>query len=313
MSVYSPVTRARLEQFFSHYALGEVLSFEGIHDGIDNTNYFVTTSEGEFVLTLFESLSTDDLPHFVNLLRYLGKTNLPCPSPRLDKQARPLRTLNNKQAAVFNRFPGRAALTPSIAHCHEIGLHLGKLHRHTQHYDFPINSNHDLRWCNTVFNKIERQIAATDRALINDELRFQAGNRAVDLPRGVIHGDLFRDNVLFVGDKLSGLLDFYSAGTGILLLDIAITANDWCHANGACNPEKLAALLSAYEMARPLEQPEKQNWPVQLRAAALRFWLSRLEHKLYPRVGALTQQKDPLIFRQLLSQYREQYRFELGG
>ncbi len=313
MSVYSVVTHTQLNQFFSHYPLGEVLDFEGIHDGIDNTNYFVTTTEGAFVLTIFESLSSDDLPYFVNLLLYLGKKNLPCPGPELDKQSSPLRSLNNKQAAVFNRFPGCAVLMPSIGHCHEIGLHLGRLHRYTHNYVFPINSNHDLRWCKTVFNKIEGHLTATDCALITDELRFQASNDGADLPKGVIHGDLFRDNALFVDGQLSGLLDFYSAGTGILLLDVAITANDWCHDNGVCNLEKLTALLSAYEMMRPLEQLEKQNWPVQLRAAALRFWLSRLEHQLYPRIGAITQQKDPLIFRQLLSQYRQQNKFQLNG
>lgn len=305
MSVYSDVSHIQLNQFFSHYPLGEVLDFEGIQDGIDNTNYFVRTSKGEFVLTLFESLSADDLPHFVNLLLYLGKNNLPCPSPQLDKQSRPLRSLNNRQAAVFNRFPGSAALTPSIAHCHEIGLNLGRLHRHTQSYIFPINSNHDLRWCKTVLNKIDDHLSATDRALINDELLFQANNYPTHLPCGVIHGDLFRDNALFVDEQLSGLLDFYSAGTGALLLDIAITANDWCHDNGEINPEKLTALLSAYEIVRPLQQSEKQSWPNQLRFAALRFWLSRLEHQLYPRTGAITQQKDPLIFRQLLWQYRQ--------
>jgi homoserine kinase type II len=305
MSVYTAVTHTQLDQFFSHYLLGEVLSYEGIQDGIDNTNYFVTTTEGEFVLTLFESLSADKLPHFVNLLLYLGKNNLPCPSPKLDKQSRPLGLLNNKQAAIFNRFPGRAVLAPSIKHCHEIGLHLGRLHRYTQNYAFPINSNHDLRWCKSVFNKIERHLTIVDRALITDELRFQASNQAVDLPKGVIHGDLFKDNVLFIDDKLSGLLDFYSAGTGILLLDLAITANDWCLDDGVCNPEKLVALLSTYERVRPLESSEKQNWPIQLRAAALRFWLSRLEHQCYPRAGAITQQKDPLIFRQLLLQYQQ--------
>lgn len=306
MSVYSAVTHAQLDQFFSHYNLGEVRDFEGIEDGIDNTNYFVTTSQGEFVLTLFESVSADDLPYFINLLTYLGNNNLPCPSPRLDKQARPLRLLNNKLAAVFNRVPGSSALTPSIAHCHEIGLHLGRLHRLTQGCVFPIKSNHDLCWCKAVFNKIGGHLSNTDRELINDELNFQTMHGAVNMPWGVIHGDLFRDNALFVDEQLSGLLDFYSAGTGSLLLDIAITANDWCHENGAVNPEKLAALLCAYEIARPLEPSEKQHWPVQIRAAALRFWLSRLEHQLYPRPGAITQQKDPLIFRQLLRQYRQQ-------
>lgn len=306
MSVYSAVTPSQLNQFFSHYPLGEVRDFEGIQDGIDNTNYFVSTSNGEFVLTLFESLGADDLPHFVDLLLYLRTHNLPCPLPQLDKQSMPLSSLNNKQAAVFNRLPGSAALTPSIAHCREIGLYLGRLHQLTQDYVFPIKSNHDLGWCKAVLNKIDLHLSVADRTLINDELQFQAKHNSVNLPQGVIHGDLFRDNALFVDDQLSGLLDFYSAGTGSLLLDIAITANDWCHDDGAVNSEKLTALLHAYAIARPLEPSEKQNWPAQLRAAALRFWLSRLEHQLYPRSGTITQQKDPLVFRQLLQQYRQQ-------
>ena len=306
MSVYSVVTYAQLDQFFSHYPLGEVRDFEGIEDGIDNTNYFVTTSKGEFVLTLFESICANDLPHFINLLTYIGKNNLPCPSPQLDTLSRPLRLLNGKQAAVFNRVPGSAALTPSLAHCHEIGLHLGRLHQLTQGYDFPIKANHDLSWCKAVFNKFDGHLSNTDRTLIDDELFFQVKHEAVNLPGGVIHGDLFRDNALFVGERLSGLLDFYSAGTGSFLLDIAITANDWCHDKGRINSGKLTALLRAYETVRPLEPSEKQNWPVQLRAAALRFWLSRLEHQVYPRPGTITQQKDPLIFRQLLRQYRQQ-------
>ncbi len=305
MSVYSVVTHAQLDQFFDHYPLGEVIAFDGIEDGIDNTNYFVTTTEGEFVLTIFESLSADDLPHIVNLLSYLGKNNLPCPSPLLDKQSRSLLTLNNKQAAVFNRFPGQAALTPSIAHCHEIGLHLGRLHRLTENYNFPINSNHDFRWCKTVLNKIDSHLTASDQSLINDELSFQSAIYTANLPKGLIHGDLFRDNALFVDGQLSGLLDFYSASTGILILDVAITANDWCHDNGKIDLNKLTALMSAYESVRPLELSEKQNWPALLRAAALRFWLSRLEHQLCPRTSTLTQHKDPLIFRQLLWQYRQ--------
>lgn len=304
MSVYSAVTPAQLDQFFSHYPLGEVLGFEGIADGVDNTNYFVTTTAGEFVLTLFESLCANDLPHFIELLRYLDARQLPCPKPRLDKQARPLRWLNNKQAAVFERFPGRAALTPSVAQCREIGRQLGRLHCHTRHYRFPIASNHGLAWCKAMFNKIAGVLSAADRALIDDELRFQAESGEAALPSGVIHGDLFRDNALFVGERLSGLLDFYSAGTGVLLLDVAITANDWCHEDGVINFDKLDALLAGYETVRPLEPAEKQSWPVLLRIAALRFWLSRLQHQLYPRPAAITQSKDPLIFRQLLCQYR---------
>lgn len=305
MSVYTPITRSQLDQFFSTCALGEVISFEGIQDGINNTNYFVETTQGRFVLTLFETLTADELPHFMRLLSHLVNHNIPCPGPQPDPQAKVLRELNNKPAAVFKRLPGIATTSPSIEQCQEIGLQLANVHRCTQNYVFPIKNNNDLDWCKTLLNKIGAQLSVTDYALINDELLFQTENSSVSLPQGVIHADLFRDNVLFVDNQLSGILDFYSACNGSLLFDIAITANDWCCENGDINPDKMTALLSGYESLRPLEQLEKQHWQTMLRAAALRFWLSRLEHQLYPRSGDIIQQKDPLIFRQLLQQHRQ--------
>jgi homoserine kinase type II len=213
---------------------------------------------------------------------------------------------NNKPAAVFKRLSGIATTSPSFEQCQEIGVQLANIHRCTQDYVFPIKNNNNPDWRKTVLHKIDAQLSATDRALINDELLFQAASTSVNLPHGFIHADLFRDNVLFVDNQLSGILDFYSACTGALLFDIAITANDWCCENGDINPDKFTALLSAYESLRPLEQLEKQHWQTMLRAAALRFWLSRLEHQLYPRPGDIIQQKDPLIFRQLLKQHRQQ-------
>ena len=312
MSVYTQITRPQLDQFFSAYALGEVINFEGIQDGINNTNYFVETTQGGFVLTLFETLTIDELPHFMRLLSHLAKHKIPSPEPQPDLQANLLRELNKKPAAVFKRLSGIATTSPSIEQCHEIGLQLANVHCCTQNYVFPIKNNHDLDGCKTLLNKIDARLSATDRALINDELLFQAAKSLVNLPQGVIHADLFRDNALFVDNRFSGILDFYSACNGVLLFDIAITANDWCGENGAINPDKITALLSGYESLRPLEQLEKQYWQTMLRAAALRFWLSRLEHQLYPRSGDIIQQKDPLIFRQLLQRHRQQNIANLG-
>ena len=305
MSVYTQIARPQLDQFFSTYALGEVIGFEGIQDGINNTNYFVETTQGSFVLTLFETLTADELPHFIRLLSHLVKHNIPCPEHQPDRQAKVLRELNNKPAAVFKRLPGIATTSPSIEQCQEIGVQLANVHRCTQHYVFPIKNNNGPDWCKKLLNKIDARLSATDRALIKDELLFQTANSSVGLPQGAIHADLFRDNVLFVDNQLSGILDFYSAHKGALLFDIAITSNDWCCENGDINPDKLIALISGYESFRPLEQLEKQHWQTMLRAAALRFWLSRLEHQLYPRSGDIIQQKDPLIFRHLLQQHRQ--------
>ncbi|MEY3807949.1 MAG: hypothetical protein RI893_925 [Pseudomonadota bacterium] len=305
MSVFTCITRLQLDQFFDGYSLGAVLSFEGIKDGIDNTNYFVTTEQGSFVLTLFESLTAQELPHFLNLLSHLGDSSLLCPRPQRDRQEKQLSQLEGKPAAIFKRLPGLAVALPSALHCQEIGLQLASLHRCTQHYVFPMKNSNNLSAYNKVLQKIAAHLSAADSELIIDELAFQAENSLIKLPQGVIHGDLFRDNVLFEGDRLSGLLDFYSACTDTLLLDVAIAANDWCYENGSINKEKLMALLFAYQSLRPLESSEKQQWPVILRAGALRFWLSRLEHQYYPRTGALIQQKDPLIFRRILLQHRQ--------
>jgi homoserine kinase type II len=305
VSVFTRITRPQLDQFFSAYDLGKVISFEGIKDGIDNTNYSVSTEQGSFILTLFESLTACEIPHFLKLLLHLGKNSLPCPSPQSDRQTNLLSLLNGKPAAIFKHLSGRAIDSPSILHCQEIGLQLASLHRCTEGYIFPVKNSNDLSWCKTAQKKIGDHLSPEDRELIADELVFQTGNSSVNLPQGVIHADLFRDNVLFIDGRLSGLLDFYGACTDALLLDIAITANDWCCDNGTVNPEKFTALLAAYQALRPMDTVEKQYWPVMLRAAALRFWLSRLEHQFYPRPGDITQQKDPLIFRRILLQHRQ--------
>lgn len=305
MSVFTCISRPQLDQFFSTYALGAIVSFEGISDGIDNTNYWVVTTQGRFVLTLFESLTADELPDFLGLLSHLHKNNLPCPRPEIDRQGNFLRHLNGKPAVVFKALSGTATLSPTLSQCREIGLQLARLHRCTQGYVFPVKSGNGLAWCQTVRDKIDAHLTAADRRLIDDELAFQAHNSPENLPKGVIHADLFRDNVLFVDDRLSGLLDFYSGCTDVLLFDVAVAVNDWCCDGGTVNTEKVTALLTAYDSLRPLTQQEKLHTPTLLRAAALRFWLSRLEHQCYPRPGELTQQKDPLVFRRILLQHRQ--------
>jgi homoserine kinase type II len=303
VSVYTPVTRSQLEFFFDRYALGTVVSFESIFNGIDNTNYFVDTTQGRFVLTLFETLIVEQLPHILKLLTTLNNYHIPCPSPQFDMQLQSLRQLNGKPAAVFKRLAGVTIEYPALTHCQKVGLQLAELHDCAQNNDFPIYCD-VLNECWTLFDKINEHLTAADRSLIRNELNFQTLNYPEDLPIGIIHADLFRDNVLFDDDRLSGILDFFSAGKGVLLLEIAITVNDWFCDNGVLKTEKVTALLTAYESLRPLQSEEKQHWQTLLRIAALRFWLSRLEHQLYPRAGELIKQKDPLYFRQLLEQHR---------
>ena len=315
MSVYSVITLTQLEQFLKHYSLGEVIHFEGIQEGVENTNYRVTTTTGTVILTIFESLNKADLSHILQLLQYLKEHSLCCPSPFLDKSANTLLALNTKQAAIFNWIPGEIVVNPSVKHCYEVGLQLGKLHQLTQDYHFPVDSHYDWVDWTLRFNLVKDQLSLIDQKLIHDELVFQKNNAVVGLPVGVIHGDLFKDNVLFLDDKVSGLLDFYSAGTGVLLMDIAIAVNDWClnESSEGLDDTKLRALLSAYETLRPLSLIELNYLPIALRAAALRFWLSRLELKYFPRDGVMIQKKDPLLFRQLLDKHRSIQAVELGS
>jgi homoserine kinase type II len=303
VSVYTFVTRSDLEFFFDRYALGTVKRFEGINNGIDNSNYFVDTTQGQFVLTLFERLTLAELPHLIKLMTTLHHYHIPCPIPQLDKQGNALRLLSNKPAAIFKRLAGSTVEHIDIQHCTQLGLQLAELHDCTQHYSFPYTIN-VLNDCQKLFHQLGAHLNSADSYLIMDELYFQTQNYPKHLPTGVIHADLFRDNVLFDGDKLSGILDFYSAGIGDLLLDLAIAANDWCCDKGIINPDKVSALVSAYETLRPLHSNEKRHWQTLLRAAALRFWLSRLVHQYYPRLGNIVQEKDPLFFRQLLEQHR---------
>jgi homoserine kinase type II len=306
VSVYTPITRVQLEDFFDDYSLGNIVSFEGIKDGIENTNYRVTSCHGDFVLTLFELLTAKELSHILGLLEHLGNCHLPCPMPQPDRHHRLLRQLNNKPAALFKCLSGAAVSAPSIAQCRAVGEHLARLHLCTHDIDLPLKNSNDLSACKAVFNKISAHLSIADINLIDDEINYQARYSEYDLPGGVIHGDLFKDNVLFTGDQLSGMLDFYSACAGPWLLDLAITVNDWCSDNGMVNRETMAALLTAYQTIRPLQIMEQQRWSTVLRLAALRFWLSRLQHQIYPRPGALTQQKDPQVFQRLLQQYRQQ-------
>ena len=305
MSVYTSVTFQQLQDFISDYALGHLLAFEGIQDGIANSNYAVTTSQGEFILTLFESLTVQNLAPYIQLLVYLSANYPLYPKPHADKSHQYLKSLQHKPAVICARLAGQAITTASPDQCAQTGTQLAQLHQATQRYEFKQSGRYTLTSLNASFAKVDTFLAEDDKQLIKEELAFQSRLAHSQLPEGFIHGDLFKDNVLFVDGRISGIIDFYSACYDNLLLDIAITANDWCRDNGFLNQEKLTALLTAYEQVRPLTNAEKHSLPVLLRCAALRFWLSRLIHQHRNPVGELTQIKDPAVFRQLLLQHRE--------
>lgn len=301
MSVYTRIERNELEDFLQSYPLGKLIDYQGISDGIENTNYFVTTSDGEYVLTLFEGLGADDLPYFLNLVAFLSEHDVPCAHPLANSQQYYLATLKQKPAALVQRLPGKAVTEPTPIQCTALGDALGRLHTAGQSFEEHRVNERGPHWWKQTVNRLASRLNDDDIQLLDEELHYQASFRLHDLPRGVIHADLFRDNVLFVDNKLTGIIDFYYACDDVLLYDVAVTANDWCsQPDGSLNEDKLKALLSAYDNQRKLTSIEQNMWAVLLRAAALRFWLSRLQDMHFPREGEITNIHDPDVFKRIL-------------
>jgi len=304
MSVFTTVTPEQLGACLRNYSIGVLVSLEGIPAGIENTNYFVITTQGRYVLTLFEKLRPHELPFYLNLMAHLSSHGIPCPKPIANLDNELLGELNGKPAALVSFLAGKDLLDAQASHCAQVGVMLANMHLAGKTYTLRMDNPRGLKWWKAVMPEIIPLLSAEDAALLREEVRFQSLYRFSDLPRGVIHADLFRDNVLFDNNQITGVIDFYFACTDALLYDLAIAVNDWCVANGGrLDPVRTAALLEAYRVARPFTAIERGAWPVMLRAAALRFWVSRLYDFHLPRPGELTHAKDPGHFRQILKQH----------
>ena len=310
MSVFTTVTRADLDRYLAAYDVGVLENFHGISEGIENTNYFVDTRhEGrlqQFVLTIFERLNYDDLPYFLGLMAHLHCAGVPTPAPVPLRDGRLQGRLHDKPAALVQRIDGLGVGEASLDQCRAIGGALAMLHQAGRSFDRQRAPDRGLDWCADTAGAVLPDLSDADAALLQDELSFQQAQDRSALPTGVIHADLFRDNALFVGQRLVGLIDFYYACNDRLLYDLAVAANDWCWTPGiGPDRDKLDALLAAYEAQRPLGDAERALWHAELRASALRFWLSRLFDKHFPRGGDLTLIKDPGPQRQRLTHWRK--------
>lgn len=304
MSVFTTVTPGQLGAWLKNYSVGTSIELEGITAGIENTNYFVTTTQGRFVLTLFEKLKAQELPFYLNLMAHLASHGVPCPRPIADMSGALLGELNGKPAALVSFLPGKDLTRAAPAHCRQVGTMLANIHLAGQSYGQRMVNPRGPRWWNAVMPEIVPFLDVDDTALLREELRFQSEHRVLDLPRGAIHADLFRDNVLILDERISGVIDFYFACTDVLLYDVAIAVNDWClDETGGLDQARTGALLEAYRAVRPFLASERVAWPVMLRAGALRFWISRLYDFHLPRAGELTHAKDPHHFRNILQQH----------
>ncbi|MGQ0651604.1 MAG: homoserine kinase [Betaproteobacteria bacterium] len=301
MSVYTPVTHAELSHWLRNYSVGALESCEPIQSGIENTNYFVQTTQGRYVLTLFERLPAEELPFYLDLMAHLARHGIPCPSPLADLSNQFLQRLNGKPAALVTRLPGRSIESPDAAQCGELGGLLARMHLAARSYAAYLENPRGPRWWRFAAREVRNFLNKDQIDLLESELAFQSEHRFPELPRGPVHADLFRDNALFGGGRICGVIDFYFAGVDCLLYDLAVCANDWCvTASCELEAERTAALLRAYEAVRPLSAEEKAAWRPMLRAAALRFWLSRLHDFHLPRRGMLVHAHDPERFRRVL-------------
>ena len=306
MSVFTKVSHAELHTFLDQYALGELIGFQGIGEGVENTNYFVDTRDGRWVLTLFERLNYADLPFFLGIMEHLAARGFPCPMPVRDRHGESLRTLNGKPAALVLRLTGQSVLFPTLAQCAAVGAALGELHVLGQSFAGVCANDRGVAWRRQTGELLLPHADDDTRQLIRDELEAQAALDLTRLPQGVIHADLFKDNVLFVDERLTGVIDFYYACNDALLYDLAITLNDWCaEADGRINTARAQALIMAYRARREPEPQECAAWPLVLRAAAFRFFLSRLHDWTFPREGDMVHIKDPDPYRRILLHHRE--------
>jgi homoserine kinase type II len=316
MAVFTTVSRDELARWLRSFDLGGLLDFEGIASGIENTNYFVDLEGGRFVLTLFERLSAEELPFYLRLMKHLAGHGIACPDPMADRDGRLFSMLHGKPAALVTRLAGRAQMAPLPAHCALVGETLARMHLAAADYPGTLPNLRGLPWWTETVPRVLPFLSTGQAALLRDELAaqqaFAAGAIYASLPRSAVHADLFRDNVLFDtaadgSPRLGGVIDFYFAGVDTWPFDLAVTANDWCLADpdGRFDPAKLAALLDAYRAVRLPTAQEAEAWPMMLRAAALRFWISRLFDLHLPRPAEMVTPKDPAEFERILATRRE--------
>lgn len=306
MAVFTSVPPEAASELLARLGLGDLLRFEGIGAGIENTNYFATTTRGAYVLTLFERLTAEQLPFYLRLMKHLALHGIPVPEPQADAQGEILHFVAGKPATVVNRLQGHSELAPDLAHCEAVGAMLARMHLAGGDFGMRQPNLRGLPWWRATVPIVLPHLSAELSHLIQSELAFQEAlartSAYASLPCGPIHADLFRDNVMFDGPRLSGFFDFYFAGFDTFGFDIAVCLNDWCVdlPTGALIEERAQAFVAAYDAVRPLSNDEIRLLPALLRAGALRFWTSRLWDFHLPRQAAMLKPHDPTHFERVL-------------
>lgn len=308
MAVFTPVNLNDLAHWIPAFSLGRALTIQGIASGIENSNFFLTTERGEFVLTVFEKLTFEQLAFYLELMRHLAQRAILVPAPIANQQGEIIAPLHGKPAAIVTKLAGKSLLTPAAIHCAAVGAMLARMHVAAQDFAIHQPNLRGISWWRDTTPLVLPYLPQDTQHMLRAEMHFQetfaASQTYQQLPTGPIHADLFRNNVMFDGDQLTGFFDFYFAGCDTWLFDLAVTVNDWCIDldNGELDVVRVRAMLDAYHALRPFNIAEKIAWQPMLRAGALRFWLSRLYDFYLPRAATMLTPHDPTHFERILRQ-----------
>ncbi len=310
MAVYTDITEIDLKHFLAQYDVGELTSYKGIAEGVENSNFLLHTTKDPLILTLYEKrVEKSDLPFFLGLMQHLSERGLSCPLPLPRRDGELLGELSGRPAALISFLEGMWLRKPEAKHCREVGKALAGMHLAGEGFEIKRPNALSLEGWKVLWEKSAERADEVETGLeaeITAELAYLEAHWPKNLPAGVIHADLFQDNVFFLGDELSGLIDFYFACNDLLAYDVSICLNAWCfEKDGSYNVTKGSALLEGYCSVRPLSDEEREAMPVLARGSALRFFLTRLYDWLTTPEGALVVKKDPLEYLKKLRFHRQ--------
>lgn len=306
MAVFTPVRLEDLTDWIKQFDLGRPLALKGISSGIENSNFFLTTETGEYVLTIFEVLGFEQLPFYLHLMRHLADRGVLVPAPVANRDGEILHALHGKPAAIVSKLEGSSQLSPRPVHCAAVGTMLAKMHLAGQDFGIRQPNLRGLDWWHATTPQVLPFLSEDNAHLLCTEIHHQEAFAASpvyrELPQGPVHADLFRNNVMFDGERLTGFFDFYFAGCDTWIFDVAVTVNDWCIdlETGVLDQARVRAMLDAYHAVRPFNNAERTAWQTMLRAGALRFWLSRLYDFHLPREAEMLTPHDPTHFERIL-------------
>ena len=306
MSVYTILKNKHIKEILSLYNIGSLKSFDGISDGITNTNYFLNTDKGKYVITIFEDIKKTKVTKYLKLMNFFSKKGLCAPEIMITKSGDLLTTVEKKPCSIMQKLSGKTVNESNNMLCKSLGEVIGTFHNFSQQYQGIISNSRDIKWIEKTIKKIEGHLEPNQLNLIKHCSKVFKKIFSSNLPNGVIHSDLFRDNVLANNNKITGIIDYYYSFNGPLIYELAVIANDWCvNKNGSINANKYNSFINSYDSVRPITKKEIKLMNSAMIAAGLRFYLSRLVDMIFPKVGEITHIKDPSTFENILKKRLE--------